>query len=54
MEFKNHENLNDIRRSQTHNLLLIKHFKPFSLLKGQSNSYLNQKLETSNAESAVA
>mgnify|MGYP007015789250 CR=1 FL=1 len=45
MEFKNHENLNDIKRSQTHNLLLIKHFKPFSLWKGQSNSYLNQKLE---------
>ena len=45
MEFKNHENLNDIKRSRTHNLLLIKHFKPFSLWKGQSNSYLNQKLE---------
>ena len=43
MEFKNHyKKLNDIRRSQTHNLLLIKHFKPFSLWKGQSNSYLNQ------------
>ena len=46
MEFKNHyKKLNDIRRSQTHNLLLIKHFKPFSLWKGQSNSYLNQKRE---------
>ena len=46
MEFKNHyKKLNDIRRSQTHNLLLIKHFKPFSLWKGQSNSYLNQKLK---------
>ena len=44
MEFKNHyKKLNDIRRSQTHNLLLIKHFKPFSLWKGQSNSCLNQK-----------
>ena len=39
------QKINDIRRSQTHNLLLIKHFKPFSLWKGQSNSCLNQKPE---------